>query len=637
MGQSHSEVQKPVIADGYPYKVLGRSKRVRLLVLQPGKKDDNISFTLRHVSLKKPPKYEAISYTWGDPSVTRTVYCSGFPMQVTVNLFMALRRMRYPDRTRALWADAVCIDQRDIQERGSQVQLMPDIYSKAERVLIWLGVRADDQAALDDFLFRIRTVDDAIKRRFGTDGAELDYLPENAAQLRDEGGPNFFAIDWAPFLQLMRTCPWWQRKWVIQEVALAKAAVLLIGERSELNWDVFFKCVMERTAAVDAVMLEMEEDAEVKQSMRNYFMVQTLRGPRGALPISFVVEASRGFRCSDPRDHVYALLSLSSDASTPGARFPIVADYTKHAVEVFTNLALGEILDRNNLAVLSLAGCASEELGLLPSWVLDLTVKTFDARLATLLENFKAGGDPRPGAWLVRDERTLVLRGRFVGIAESLAPALSEIPGRSIEDIFGPGSHDPRQLDDQSIMAAERKLRWLEGFKLLISRGTGTLSEAQYATLDRCLRCELNMFFRRTKISMAAHIQDYENRLRHNALGIAVAAADETKLPVVEDETVDGDLLEGDVYSMLGFYEKLVSAHSSSRRLCLMDDGRVGLVPMSARANDMICIVVGGQVPFVVRPTVDGSSYRLIGECYMSGIMDGEALMTGYECDIVLV
>jgi hypothetical protein len=62
------------------------------------------------------------------------------------NLYAALSRLRDPDLPRLLWADAVCIDQQNLQERSDQVRLMASIYSSAIRVIVWLGEEADDSA-----------------------------------------------------------------------------------------------------------------------------------------------------------------------------------------------------------------------------------------------------------------------------------------------------------------------------------------------------------------------------------------------------------------------------------------------------------------------------------------------------------
>jgi hypothetical protein len=58
---------------------------------------------------------------------------------VTANCEAALRKLRNRDSERILWIDAICINQDKTLERNHQVTLMRDIYSKASRVVVWLG------------------------------------------------------------------------------------------------------------------------------------------------------------------------------------------------------------------------------------------------------------------------------------------------------------------------------------------------------------------------------------------------------------------------------------------------------------------------------------------------------------------
>ena len=52
--------------------------------------------------------------------------------------------------------------------------------------------------------------------------------------------------------------------------------------------------------------------------------------------------------------------------------------------------------------------------------------------------------------------------------------------------------------------------------------------------------------------------------------------------------------------------------------------GFVGQFPLNSRKGDVVFLPLGSAVPFVVRPKWKGH-YKLIGECYVYGIMDGEA------------
>ncbi len=88
--------------------------------------------------------YEALSYAWGSSGETETIYVDGRDLRITVNLHAALLHLRTPLIDRVVWADAVCINQANILERGSQVQMMATIYAKASRVIVWLGKSASE-------------------------------------------------------------------------------------------------------------------------------------------------------------------------------------------------------------------------------------------------------------------------------------------------------------------------------------------------------------------------------------------------------------------------------------------------------------------------------------------------------------
>lgn len=84
-----------------------------------------------------------MSYTWateeGDCSLSNQVRCDDARLWVTKNCELALRYLRKADFERTLWIDTICINQKDVNERGHQVGIMRDVYSQAARVLIWLG------------------------------------------------------------------------------------------------------------------------------------------------------------------------------------------------------------------------------------------------------------------------------------------------------------------------------------------------------------------------------------------------------------------------------------------------------------------------------------------------------------------
>ena len=64
---------------------------------------------------------------------------------------------------------------------------------------------------------------------------------------------------------------------------------------------------------------------------------------------------------------------------------------------------------------------------------------------------------------------------------------------------------------------------------------------------------------------------------------------------------------------------------TTMRNMCVTSGGYLGRVPLGSVIGDKICILFGGCVPFVLRETGDGH-FKFIGECYVHGIMDGEAM-----------
>jgi Heterokaryon incompatibility protein (HET) len=78
-------------------------------------------------------------------------------LKVTKNLYEALHHLRDETRPRVLWIDAICINQRNLPERSSQVRRMADIYSLSKRVVVWLGPEAEDSSLALELLGSLAT------------------------------------------------------------------------------------------------------------------------------------------------------------------------------------------------------------------------------------------------------------------------------------------------------------------------------------------------------------------------------------------------------------------------------------------------------------------------------------------------
>lgn len=136
-----------LISSSCQYTPISSPRTIRLLHLHPGQQNDQITFSLQTVSLDDSNvSYEAISYCWGDPKLVAPVYCHSQPLYIPQSLYAVLKQLRLPPGggDRVLWADSICINQRDNVEKGHQVAMMDLIYSRPTRVLIWLGAESND-------------------------------------------------------------------------------------------------------------------------------------------------------------------------------------------------------------------------------------------------------------------------------------------------------------------------------------------------------------------------------------------------------------------------------------------------------------------------------------------------------------
>ena len=107
-------------------------------------RNGQVSGCLIHTTLKEScdeviDHFTALSYAWGDASDTTIIAIDGKPLSVARTLDSALRHLRDSKRVMRIWADAICINQKDNLERAAQVQQMGSIYRAAHHTVIFLG------------------------------------------------------------------------------------------------------------------------------------------------------------------------------------------------------------------------------------------------------------------------------------------------------------------------------------------------------------------------------------------------------------------------------------------------------------------------------------------------------------------
>ena len=211
------------------YQPLDRNARsIRLLeISRANDESDPVSCRFIPASLDENPSYHALSYVWGDPQVTTPVILDGSEVPVTTNLKSALRHLRrrtdlYPRR---LWADALCINQKDIAERNYQIGMMKDIYSKAIAVFAWLG--PDEDGRLGQ-AFRIARLIDSNIPLAAPDFNNINWIKNHPSLCRCDDNERIPNRLWRMVSDL-GSHPFWTRAWILQEIVLARMVWVLAG------------------------------------------------------------------------------------------------------------------------------------------------------------------------------------------------------------------------------------------------------------------------------------------------------------------------------------------------------------------------------------------------------------------------
>ena len=291
-------------------------RSIRLLRLDPGTDDEPISFSLKIVeSYLSSSRYDALSYCWGDEKAVAEVVCNGEMLAVTKNLCAALHHLRQRGPSNLIWADAICINQNDNSERNQQVSIMNEIYRHASRIFVWIGPGNEDVA---EVIAMTRNMAHYIHSSCDPGSpitSWLSTLPANNDKkkvIREASlvkAMNFPHTKWQSFWHFYQA-DWFFRVWVIQEVRQQLDVWLLCGD-SEIEWNFV-------GLATSWAWLQAGRDIETHWTKDHFISLagfananlmwdQTLSTRRQA-PFLAILHLARGFRATDPRDKVFAML-----------------------------------------------------------------------------------------------------------------------------------------------------------------------------------------------------------------------------------------------------------------------------------------------------------------------------------------
>ena len=425
--------------------------------------------------------YFALSYVWGDPTLSEPLVVNGLKVYITKNLSQALERFQADadadadaevyisgNQENLIWTDALCINQDDDEEKSAQVQRMDQIYTRSEAVLAWVGPSSDDsdmvidecntaglrhytllfalnfdkqfaeilasnEAAFNKFAAFVRTHLLDKKIRTGSTAYPLTYLKENPALLRiltsemkllDSVGGSSIQNAWQKFTKR----DFWQRIWILQELILGKNIYLLCGSKTtklELFLILCSTLVAHLTLQFEITgsqVLWGESTIDLFLSFKDSVLISLLSTQSGKmLKLVQLIDQCRSLAATKIADRIYGLLGIASDNKELG----IQVDYSRTLPEICTDLAK-RLIKQDGILALSYAAGLPGQLAV-PSWVTIFPLLIASTSSISQLSyryhptdfNFSASGETFQNF----DERNFV------------EPGLLKVLGRTIDEI----------------------------------------------------------------------------------------------------------------------------------------------------------------------------------------------------------
>jgi hypothetical protein len=622
---THTESEEG--ASLFQYSPLVGASEIRLVILEPGRDDDPVKCRLIHVSLDENPVYEALSYTWGDASISGpTILLNGKPFRVGTNLGNALLNLRYNDveigKERTLWIDAICIDQRNITERNEQVQRMKSIYSNAIQVLIWLGnyhESSDNSFEYVEQVWGFTRVENGTKECIHAAIELLKRISQSDTQTIIEASQEGDAFssetnqNWANVHRLFRR-PWFERLWVVQELYLAREAQVICGQLT-ISWNEFIQAckyigwsaMFHRVSILKRILITIQPARPVSHASIHNLQDRS---------IFTLLSRLTYLKCADPRDMIYGLMGICNDDQG------IEVDYSNSVHDVYINWAWAQIDRSKRLDVLR--ACKNSKGVGLPSWVPNLE----NGVIAGDRFAFDSSGDPH-SVYLDDSSGGLPYSasGRSLCSPEisryhrhlSLSGIHIDSIKTAIKPILVVHSELLKLDDTKNDLDLPYALLTIERLETQVAKEFG-LTHLDY---DSATWTEFtDVLFRGLKSFGLFGDRPPEDLRDRYAAWRGFAPIHPQYKPELEDDA----RMEAYTRPLSVFLPAVVLSFPSL--FFITDAGRIGVAYASSKlqVGDKVYVLFGAHTPYILRKDGQETFHQLMGPCYQHGLMDGEAI-----------
>jgi len=381
-------------------------------------------------------------------------------------------------------------------------------------------------------------------------------------------------------------------------------------------------------------------------------------------PLFHVMLATRFCECSDPKDKVFAFMSISQGRDIYLYDWEVDFNYSLSTSELFKRFGIWDIVRCGSLRSLACATPSRSEQLRLPSWAPDWT-RVEDINPFVHYSDktrFSASGAIKKEAWFSHNGTVLHVEGSAIDSVGVLGPVPRFIKSTSLF-----------QIDEGAIEQIVLINQWLQECWNIAAGGRHTMTARRYEEFRRTMTCSLTGDGYPAPEIYSEYFRKYLEFMKAapSILRFCLCEPDDIVTPEYSFRTIDpllapiryirqtwdsrtriGDVTidrdpSGHVRSKepinlsRAFHEWYNDNHNTGaliesslymwsrrRRFSRTQRGRLACVPKTAAVGDVIYILHGSEVPYVLRPSGDGS-FIVIGECYVHGLMHGEALSLG--------
>ena len=622
------------------YTPLNGERSTRVLIILPAdpRNERVITTKLSIISLSSNldvrPRYDALSYVWGDTNDRIPIKCNGEDLKITPSLHIALLQLRQGKEEHDIWIDQICINQDDVRERQQQVSLMREIYTLAERVIVWLGPADNDTPLVWSLLKELRKLRDfkapevyhlarSESRSLGSGIFDQSNHSQtsSSANIGSKSLPDLppgAALEWKAMERFFKR-PWFTRMWTFQEVVLSRDCTVYCG-----NYWILWSALSDACKGIDKAGYDIYLDqihGGVAAIQRQRLVLGN--GIRSAL--RNLLEDNRTRKATEPKDMIYALRGLidgdiaeSIDVNYEEQLGVTYAKAVKLCIEQSAALTiLGSVEYRRT----------AESTKQMPSWVPDWRYATsvaVDLSMRDLEGNTYFNASNREPSCTVDniDIRKLTLRGFTLAKLTSFSDVKTWLE-------FG-----IYRMGSRTFQAERFQLgKWQSMYK----------------------RAAKQIEFAKPTFKQQEHADQIMASLWHKSIHDPLS--EDESLEMAYRRTITADLLPRPKNSRLsesettggfpayaswqtaGFpvpvppevlheYDFYVTQVMSNREFFIAESGTdayMGITMGIPTDGDCVCILLGGDTPFVLRPKSDGE-WQFLAEAYVHGIMDGEAM-----------